>query len=223
MSRSVSASSSSTGRAAPRSVRIGFAGSTIAATTSATTPPVSASSDAREGEAGARGGDREDEHGRDRDLVDEQLAGAEEHAQADRDRDRQRQLGHARAEQVGQQVGGGDPDRDRDRQLDRAAAALVVARAERDHRRDRGEERLLVTPEPLRDRPGERDRDAGLHHRAPARAHALPARVHRHARAFRRALEQPVRDHNTRRYSTRSSPSSGSGNAREACSQPSRS
>ena len=43
MSRRVCASSSSTGRAAPRRIRIGFAGSTTAATASAIAPPVSAS------------------------------------------------------------------------------------------------------------------------------------------------------------------------------------
>ena len=57
---------------------------------------------------------------------------------------------------------------------------------------------------------------AGLHHRPPPGPHALPARAHGHARPLRGVLEQALRDHSSRRYSTRSRPSSGSGNAGDA-------
>ena len=220
MSSSVAASSSSTGLAASRRIRSGSAGRITAATASATIPPVSASSARAKEKPWPAVETVKTSTAETATWLTNSWLVPKNTPRPIGDEHGERELRHARSELGGEQVGGGDPERDRGDELDRAPAALVVGGPERDHGRDRGEERARVPEHPLGDRPRRGDRDAGLHHRAPARRDPVPAGGHGDARALRGALEEAVRDHSARRYSTRSSPSSGSENAARRAPSP---
>ena len=136
--RSSRASSRTTLAASSRGRRSGAPGTMVAAT-SATAPPIRASTirltPAVDGQQGRH-------HDRlHRRLVDEQHAGVEQDRSRHRHRDDDGDLPAAAAEQVGEQVGDADADRAADADLGDPAEPLAVRRAEAEHRRDRREER----------------------------------------------------------------------------------
>ena len=115
------------------------------------------------GQRGTRAGHQRGHEDRlDGSLVDEEVAGVQEHRRRHGQAHHEADLPGARAEVQHEQVAQEDPDRDTGAHLDHAPQPLGVRRAERDDRRDRREDRHVVAEQVLGDQPRDASRECAL-------------------------------------------------------------